>query len=141
MKYYEKYNTEQLKDIIRGYEDTHNIIMDDREDTIGYYNDLDKMYKKLIKEAVQDKDYERAGDLMDELEEMDEYSDYDGLLRLSMNNGMGFTCKPYCDDYEVAEWVMNNVAPTCAQDIPRIYNEKDRQDAFVKQVIEMMRSK
>ena len=53
------------------------------------------LIKKLIKEAVERDDYEEAKDLMEQLEEINEWTDCDGLLVLSMNNGMGFTCRPY----------------------------------------------
>lgn len=72
-----------------------NTIFNDMDETIGYYSDLVKGYKKLIKEAVERDDYEEAKDLMEQLEEINEWTDYDGLLVLSMNNGMGFTCRQY----------------------------------------------
>lgn len=72
-----------------------NTIFNDMDETIGYYSDLVSGYKKLIKEAVQDEDFEQAKDLMEQLEEINNWTDNDGLLVLSMNNGMGFTCKPY----------------------------------------------
>ena len=72
-----------------------NTIYSDMDETIGYHSDLVRGYKKLIKEAVERDDYEEAKDLMEQLEEMNEWKDYDDLLVLSMNNGMGFTCRPY----------------------------------------------
>lgn len=72
-----------------------NTIFNDMDETIGYYSDLVRGYKKLIKEAVERDDYEEAKDLMGQLEEINEWTDCDGLLVLSMNNGMGFTVKPY----------------------------------------------
>lgn len=72
-----------------------NTILNDMDETIGYYSDLVNGYKKLIKEAVQDEDFEQAKDLMEQLEEINNWTDNDGLLVLSMNNGMGFTCRQY----------------------------------------------
>lgn len=72
-----------------------NTIYTDMDDTIGFYKDLVRGYKELISQAVNREDYEEAKDLMEQLEEIKEYSEYDDLLILSMNNGMGFTCKPY----------------------------------------------
>lgn len=72
-----------------------NTILNDMDETIGYYSDLVSGYKKLIKEAVQDEDFEQARDLMEQLEEINNWTDNDGLLVLSMNNGMGFTCRQY----------------------------------------------
>ena len=73
----------------------NTIFNDTDETTIGYYSDIARGYKKLIKEAVERDDYEEAKDLMEQLEEINEYSEYDDLLILSMNNGMCFSCKPY----------------------------------------------
>lgn len=72
-----------------------NTILNDMDETIGYYSDLVSGYKKLVKEAVQDEDFEQAKDLMEQLEEINNWTDNDGLLVLSMNNGMGFTCRQY----------------------------------------------
>lgn len=72
-----------------------NTIYNDMDETIGYYSDLARGYKKLIKETVEGDDFDEAKDLMEQLEEINEWKEYDGLLVLSMNNGMGFTCKPY----------------------------------------------
>lgn len=72
-----------------------NTIFNDMDETIGYYSDLVRGYKKAIKEAVERDDFDDAKDLMAQLEEINEWTDCDGLLVLSMNNGMGFTCRPY----------------------------------------------
>ena len=72
-----------------------NTIFNDMDETIGYYSDLVRGFKKMIKEAVERDDYDDAKDLMEQLEEINEWTDNDGLLVLSMNNGMGFTCRPY----------------------------------------------
>lgn len=72
-----------------------NTIYNDMDETIGYYSDIARGYKKLIKEAVERGDHEEATDLREELAEIREYKEYDDLLILSMNNGMGFTCQPY----------------------------------------------
>ena len=72
-----------------------NTIYTDMDETIGFYKDLVKGYKEMINEAIEKDDYEEAKDLMEQLVEIMEYSEYDDLLILSMNNGMGFTCKPY----------------------------------------------
>lgn len=72
-----------------------NTIYTDMDDTIGFYKDLARGYKEMISQAVNREDYEDAKGLMEQLEEIKEYSEYDDLLILSENNGMGFTCKPY----------------------------------------------
>ena len=73
-----------------------NIIYDSNTDTtIGFYNDLVKFYKGEIRNYVETGEYEEAKSLLGELEEIEEHADFDGLLVLSENNGMGFTCRPY----------------------------------------------
>lgn len=72
-----------------------NTIFNDMDETIGYYSDIVRGYKKLIKEAVDEDDFEQAKDLMEQLDEINNWTDNDGLLVLSMNNGMGFTCRQY----------------------------------------------
>ena len=72
-----------------------NTIYNDMDETIGYYSDIARGYKKLIKEAVDRDEFEEAKDLMEQLDEINQWTDNDGLLVLSMNNGMGFTCRPY----------------------------------------------
>lgn len=72
-----------------------NLINDGNDDMIGFYPDIKKYYNRIIKEYVDDGDLESAGDMMAELKDVDEYKNYTGLLILSENNGMGFTCKKY----------------------------------------------
>lgn len=72
-----------------------NIIYNDMDEAIGYYSDIVKVYKRMIKEATDKNDYDEARELLNQLEEIDKFTDCDGLLVLSDNNGMGFTCKQY----------------------------------------------
>lgn len=75
-----------------------NIIYNDRDETIGYYNDLYKMFSNLIKEMLDGRNVDGVKEQLEYLDEMSEYANYEGLLVLSMNNGMGFTCKPYVEE-------------------------------------------
>lgn len=72
-----------------------NIIYNNDDETIGYYNDLYKTFQEIIINAIKTHDLEEAQAQLEYLQEMSEWANYDGLLVLSMNNGMGFTCKPY----------------------------------------------
>ena len=65
------------------------------DETYGLYSDLVKFYKGEIKSAVDKNEYDNAVDLIEQLQEIDNYTDYDGVLVLSMNNGMGFTVNKY----------------------------------------------
>lgn len=72
-----------------------NVILNDMDESIGFYKDLVALYKDLISEATKNNDTEEIKDLAEQLDEINEFKDYDDLLILSMNNGMGFTCKKY----------------------------------------------
>lgn len=72
-----------------------NVIFNDMDESIGYYKDLAQGYKEMIEDEVKRGDYEQAQSLIEEAQEIDEYKEYEGLLVLSENNGMGFTCRPY----------------------------------------------
>lgn len=75
-----------------------NCIYDSNKDeTIGFYEDVFKGYKALIEEALQADNIEEVNSLTEELTEIMDWKDYEGLLVLSENNGMGFTCKPYSE--------------------------------------------
>lgn len=73
----------------------NNIIYNDKDETIGYYNDLYKLYEGEITRAVKTRNIEGAKQYLEELDEMSELANYDGLIILSDNNGMGFTARPY----------------------------------------------
>lgn len=72
-----------------------NVILNDMDESIGYYKDLYAMFESVIIDALKAHDTETAQEQVEYLMELDEWKDYDGLLVLSMNNGMGFTAKPY----------------------------------------------
>lgn len=72
-----------------------NVIYNNDDETIGYYNDLYAMFYSIIDDALKSRDIDTAKEQLEYLEEMSEWANYDDLLILSMNNGMGFTAKPY----------------------------------------------
>lgn len=75
--------------------DKDNVILNDMDESIGYYKDLYASIASVAIDALNDGDAETAQEQCEYLVELDEWKDYDGLLVLSMNNGMGFTAKPY----------------------------------------------
>lgn len=72
-----------------------NVIFNDMDESIGYYKDLYAMFESVIIDALKNHDTETAQEQIEYLMELDEWKDYDGLLVLSMCNGMGFVAKPY----------------------------------------------
>lgn len=73
-----------------------NLIYDcNTDDVYGFYKDIKRFYIGIIKEYLDNGDLESAESYIEELKEVNKYSEYDGLLVLSNNNGMGFTCNPY----------------------------------------------
>lgn len=74
----------------------NNIIFDDNTDnTIGFYKDLVKVMKEETKKSVESGDYEQAQYNCECLLELESMKDYEGLIEVSENNGMGFTCVEY----------------------------------------------
>lgn len=73
----------------------NNIITNDRDEVIGYYNDLYKMYVEEITNLLNGRNIEEAQLQLENLNEMAELCNYDGLIVLSDNNGMGFTASKY----------------------------------------------
>ena len=72
-----------------------NVLYNNNDETIGYYDDLYAMFYGVIIDALKSRDVDTAKEQLEYLDEMGGYANYEGLLVLSMNNGMGFTCKPY----------------------------------------------
>lgn len=75
-----------------------NVILNDMDESIGYYKDLYAMFESVIVDALKEHDTETAQEQVGYLADLDEWKEYDGLLVLSMNNGMGFTAKPYREE-------------------------------------------
>ena len=73
----------------------NNVIYNKDDEVIGYYEDLYNMYRNVINDMLKEHNVEEAKAQTEELEELTRYENYTGLLVLSENNGMGFTCKPY----------------------------------------------
>lgn len=80
-----------------------NTIFDGRfDETIGFFDDMKRGLKKQACEFVESGDFEQAGDLTEILTELEKFSDFEGLIVLSDNNGMGWTLEKY------SEWAKNN---------------------------------
>lgn len=73
----------------------NNIIYTDRDEAIGFYKDLVKVFKEEAINLINQGDYENSETQLENLQEMEQYKDYEGLLIVSDNNGMGFSCNPY----------------------------------------------
>ena len=76
-----------------------NIILKDNGDAIGYYSDLMRFNKKEMQKAVELNDWESVETFIEIQREMERWSEYDGLLVVSENNGMGWTAQRYKEDY------------------------------------------
>lgn len=72
-----------------------NVIYNDYDECIGYYDDIVEMYKSMIKTEIDLENVEEVKNLTEELEEINNHKGYSGLLVLSENNGMGFTARKY----------------------------------------------
>ena len=72
-----------------------NCILNDRDNTIGYYKDIKAGLKEQAEEFIKSDNFEMAQELADILLELEAYTDNESLLVLSENNGMGWTIKEY----------------------------------------------
>lgn len=79
----------------------NNTIVNNACDNIGYYSDLTKENKNYIKEALDNNDYEQVEIQLEIQKMLDDYKEYNGLLVISENNGMGFTVVKYIDYKEI----------------------------------------
>lgn len=77
----------------------NNYIQKDNGDTIGYYSDLTRVNKEEIKKAVELNDWESVEMFIGIQKDLDDFTDYDGLLVVSDHNGMGYGVMRYKEDY------------------------------------------
>ena len=84
-----------MKGIIMGNKD--NVILNSKDEQVGYYEDLRACLEWSVAEFVKSKDYEQAREMCDLLTDLETYSDYEEILVLSENNGMGYTIRKYVD--------------------------------------------
>ena len=75
-----------------------NLIFDNDDNVYGFYSDLYKFFTEQIKTELEKKNIEQAEMLVEELEDIEKLSEYDGIIKCSNNNGMGFTATPYVED-------------------------------------------
>lgn len=73
----------------------NNVIYNDKDECIGFFEDLVSLYKGMMKNEIDLDDMDEVKHLAEELTELYELEDYDGLIVLSENNGMGFTARKY----------------------------------------------
>lgn len=72
-----------------------NIIYDNDDNAYGFYPDVYKFYAEQIKTELENKNIEQAQTLIEELEDVEKLSEYGGIIKLTNNNGMGFSATPY----------------------------------------------
>lgn len=117
-----------------------NVIINNMSDLQGYYQDLRVSLIDSLKIYAEQDDWENVEDASELINELDErFKDYGGIITLSENNGMGYTFEKYRDDWEVAQWVAENIAPEDDDAMPKIYSDYDRQKDFMAQVKEYMK--
>lgn len=72
-----------------------NLIFDNDDNAYGLYSDVYKFYTEQINTELKNKNIEQAQTLIEELEEVEKLSEYGGIIKLTDNNGMGFSATPY----------------------------------------------
>lgn len=65
------------------------------DDVIGYYRDLQAMLTEDAVKALKDRERERLEDLLELMNDLDDWKESPNLLVMSENNGMGYTIKEY----------------------------------------------
>lgn len=73
----------------------NNVIYNDNDECIGYFDDLVALYKGMMKGEIDVDNIEEVQHLAEELIELYKLEGYEGLIVLSENNGMGFTATKY----------------------------------------------
>ena len=75
-----------------------NCIFDNRNNnSIGFYGDLFKGISEQGAEFMRSGDYEQAQVNCEIMEQLEKLREFDGLIVISDNNGMGWTCEKYVD--------------------------------------------
>lgn len=73
-----------------------NCIFDDNTNgSIGFYKDLKSGLIKQTKEFIDKGYYEDATEAITILDDLENYDNYNGLLLIQDNNGMGYTIREY----------------------------------------------
>lgn len=72
-----------------------NLIFDNNDNAYGFYPDVYKFYTEQINTELKNKNIEQAQLLVEELEDVEKLSEYGGIIKLTDNNGMGFSATPY----------------------------------------------
>ena len=72
----------------------NNIIYTASDEAIGFYKDLKAVMVEETKKSVERGEYEQASQNCEDLAELEQLKDYEGLIIVSYNNGMGFTAQP-----------------------------------------------
>lgn len=72
-----------------------NVIYTDDDSVIRFYKDLERLLCEQVDKLTGEKNYEEASSILDNLKDLCELKEYEGLIVLSDNNGMGFTATPY----------------------------------------------
>lgn len=72
-----------------------NIIYDGDNNAYGFYNDLYKLFKEQIDVEINERNIEQAKMLLEELDDLADLCNYGGIIKVTYNNGMGFTATPY----------------------------------------------
>ena len=86
-----------MRGIMSGLGNKDNVILNSKGEQVGYYEDLRACLEWSVAEFVKQKDYEQARDMCDLLADLETYLDYEEMLVLSDNNGMGYTIRKYVD--------------------------------------------
>lgn len=74
---------------------SENVILKN-DDMYGFYDDLYKSLKNNFIKAIENDDFSVISpDWLELIEELKKYEEYEGILKISENNGMGWSVEKY----------------------------------------------
>jgi len=75
-----------------------NVILKN-DDMYGFYDDLYKSLKNNFIKAIENDDFSVIGpEWLELIEELKKYEEYEGILKISENNGMGWSVEKYTSE-------------------------------------------
>ena len=78
----------------------NNVIENKDGEAFGFFEDLREGLKAELVDAIENNALDAVGHYSEIFEELERLKDYDGIIKLSDHNGMGWTATKYQGDAE-----------------------------------------
>ena len=73
----------------------YNVIENDAGELFGFYSDILEYLKSELVDSINAGHYEIMGQYSEIFEELTKLENYGGIIKISDNNGMGYTIREY----------------------------------------------